>query len=265
MGQQIDDGDDMLTTSYKEDKDCVAIVTGGSRGIGAAISKRLAKRGMVLNILYERDARAAEQVAEMISSEEGKVTTHQVDVSSEAEVNSLVEDVIASAGGIDLLINNAAISDDHLVMMTTLQEWERVLKVNITGTFLMTRAVLPYMLDQGHGNIINISSNSARIPGPGQAAYAASKGAVESFTRAVAMEVGRKGIRANTVAPGKIMTDMTRNLVDKLGAGTDGSRWGTPDDIAAVVSFLASAEADYVQGQVITVDGGRLVMRPHPR
>ncbi|WP_316668621.1 3-oxoacyl-ACP reductase family protein [uncultured Propionibacterium sp.] len=247
---------------HESSKDGVAIVTGGSRGIGAAVSERLSGLGMDVNIMYERNAKAARQVAEQMTSKGRKATTYQVDVSDENEVNEVVEEIVGTSGKIDLLVNNAAIIDDRLIMATSLAGWGRVLEVNITGTFLMTRAVLPYMLDRGHGKIINISSNSARIPGPGQAAYAASKGAVEAFTRVVAMEVGRKGIRANAVAPGRIMTDMTRDLVDKLGAGTDDSRWGTPEDVAAVVSFLASPEADYVQGQVITVDGGRLVMRP---
>lgn len=215
--------------------------------------------------MYARNTKAAEQTAKLALLNGKIVKTYQVDISDEGGVDETIERIVQAEGSIDLLVNNAAVNDDDLVMTMSLAKWTKVLKVNVTGAFLMTRAVLPHMLDQGRGNIINISSNSAKIPGPGQAAYAASKGALEAFTRAVAMEVGRKGIRVNAVAPGKIMTDMTRNLVEKLGAATNDSRWGTPDDVAAVVSFLASDEANYVQGQVITVDGGRLVMRPRPQ
>jgi 3-oxoacyl-[acyl-carrier protein] reductase len=125
----------------------------------------------------------------------------------------------------------------------------------------MCRAAIPVMIDQGWGRIINISSNSARIPGAGQTAYAASKGGLEAFTRGVATEVGRKGIRANVVAPGRVKTDMTANLREQLGGDETGPRWGVPEDVAGIVAFLASDEADYIQGQTITVDGGRLVMR----
>jgi len=136
-----------------------------------------------------------------------------------------------------------------------------VLRINLTGTFLMCRAVVPVMLDQASGRIINLSSNSVRIPGPGQTAYAASKGGVEALTRALAVEVGRKGISVNAVAPGRVKTDMTDPVVTQLG-GRAGPRWGVPEDISALVAFLASDAADYIQGQVMTADGGRLITRP---
>jgi NAD(P)-dependent dehydrogenase (short-subunit alcohol dehydrogenase family) len=158
-------------------------------------------------------------------------------------------------------VNNAAIIDDRLLALTSLKRWEQVLRINLTGPFLMCRAVLPTMLEQSWGRIINISSNSVRIPGAGQSAYAASKGGVEALTRALAMEVGRKGIRVNTVAPGRVKTDMTENVAAQLGAGDSGPRWGVPEDLSGIVGFLASDAADYIQGQTITVDGGRLVMR----
>jgi 3-oxoacyl-[acyl-carrier protein] reductase len=151
--------------------------------------------------------------------------------------------------------------DDRLLALTPTAKWENVLRTNLTGPFLTSRSVLPVMLDQGWGRIINISSNSARMPGPGQTAYAASKGGLEALTRGLAVEVGRKGIRVNCVAPGKVRTEMTEAVADQLSSGDPSTRWGLPEDISGLVAFLAGDEADYIQGQTFTVDGGRLVMR----
>jgi len=241
----------------------VALVTGGSRGIGAAICQRLARDGMTVHLVYRDADAAAKQVATEIESAGGTVYTHKADIAEEGDVRHLVDNVVDQEGAIHVLVNNAAVIDDRLLALTRLAQWEAVLRVNLTGPFLMCRAVLPLMLEQSWGRIINISSNSVRIPGAGQTAYAASKGGLEALTRGLAMEVGRKGIRVNTVAPGKVKTDMTGPVAGKLGGvDTPGSRWGVPDDIAGIVGFLASDEADYIQGQTFTVDGGRLVMRP---
>jgi 3-oxoacyl-[acyl-carrier protein] reductase len=241
----------------------VAIVTGGSRGIGAAICRRLAAAGWRVHLTYRDADTAAKQVVEEILAAGGHAVAHRSDVADEQAVQALVESVTAAEGAIHALVNNAGVIDDHLLMLTSTARWEQVLRVNLTGPFLMSRAVLPAMLDQGWGRIINVSSNSVRIPGAGQTAYAASKGGVEALTRGLAMEVGRKGIRVNCVAPGRVRTDMTGPVADKLG-GDDaaGPRWGVPEDISGLVAFLASEEADYIQGQTITADGGRLVMRP---
>jgi 3-oxoacyl-[acyl-carrier protein] reductase len=240
----------------------VAVVTGGSRGIGAAICRRLASDGLSVHVIFRGAEDAAKQVVHDIESSGGKAVTHRADVSDENEVQALVEDILTQSGGIHVLVNNAGITDDRLLAQTTLEQWHRVLKVNLDGPFLMCRAVVPVMLDQSWGRIINISSNSVRIPGAGQTAYAASKGGIEALTRGLAMEVGRKGIRVNTVAPGRVKTDMTNPVAAQLGEDGVGLRWGVPDDISGIVGFLASDEADYIQGQTITVDGGRLVMRP---
>jgi 3-oxoacyl-[acyl-carrier protein] reductase len=213
-----------------------------------------------VHLVYRNAAGAADEVAGEIRAKGHNVTTHQADVSMETEVKALVSRVLSQSGQVDVLVNNAAVIDDRLLALTRLSQWEDVLRTNLTGPFLMCRAVLPSMLDGGWGRIINISSNSVRIPGAGQSAYAASKGGLEALTRALAMEVGRKGIRVNTVAPGRVKTDMTENVSAQLG-GDSGPRWGTPEDLSGIVSFLASDEADYIQGQTITVDGGRLVMR----
>jgi 3-oxoacyl-[acyl-carrier protein] reductase len=242
----------------------VAVVTGGSRGIGAAICQQLARDGRIVHLVYRHAAAAAEAVADRITERGGSVRTHRADVSCPDEVNSLIEGVVAESGRVDILINNAGVIDDTLLVSSTLAQWDGVLRVNLTGAYLMCRAVVPFMMDQGFGRIVNLSSNSVRIPGPGQTAYAASKGGLEALTRALAVEVGRKGIRVNAVAPGRVRTDMTSEVVPQLG-GQNGPRWGEPADISGLVGFLASEEADYIQGQTITADGGRLVMRPQSR
>lgn len=247
----------MTTTTNK-----VALVTGGSRGIGAAICKRLARQGMVVHFSYRDNETAARQVWSSIEAEGGRAVAHKADVAKEDEVNALVNAVHDAEGAIHVLINNAAVIDDQLVLTTPLSRWEQVLRVNLTGPFLMCKAVLPIMLDQSWGRIVNISSNSVRIPGSGQAAYAASKGGLEALTRTLASEVGRKGIRINTVAPGRVRTEMTEAVAEQLGGDETGTRWGLPDDIAGIVGFLSGDESDYIQGQLITADGGRLVMRP---
>jgi 3-oxoacyl-[acyl-carrier protein] reductase len=239
----------------------VALVTGGSRGIGAAICRQLAASRFSVHLVYRNADAAAAEVVAQIRAAGGLVASHKADVSIEQEVQSLVDTILAQEGNIHVLVNNAAIIDDRLLALTSLKRWEQVLRINLTGPFLMCRAVLPTMLEQSWGRIINISSNSVRIPGAGQSAYAASKGGVEALTRALAMEVGRKGIRVNTVAPGRVKTDMTENVAAQLGAGDSGPRWGVPEDLSGIVGFLASDAADYIQGQTITVDGGRLVMR----
>ncbi|MFB7614082.1 3-oxoacyl-ACP reductase family protein [Kitasatospora sp. NPDC056181] len=239
----------------------VAIVTGGSRGIGRAVALRLARDGHTVHLVYREAADEAAEAVEEITAAGGRARAHRADVADEAAVDALVDDVAEQDGGIHVLVNNAAVIDDRLLLGTRTAGWERVLRTNLTGPFLTSRAVLPVMLDQGWGRIVNISSNSVRIPGPGQTAYAASKGGLEAFTRALAAEVGHKGVRVNTVAPGKVRTDMTTAVADLLGGDGAGTRWGVPEDISGIVGFLAGDEADYIQGQTITVDGGRLVMR----
>ncbi|WP_370947287.1 SDR family NAD(P)-dependent oxidoreductase [Amycolatopsis sp. cg5] len=239
----------------------VAVVTGGSRGIGAAICRRLAADGLSVHLVYRDADDAAKRVATEIEAEGGEVFVHRADVAEETEVRTLIGGILRQSGAIHVLVNNAGIIDDRLLALTKLAQWERVLKVNLTGPWLLSRAVLPTMLEQSWGRIINISSNSVRIPGAGQTAYAASKGGLEALTRGLAMEVGRKGIRINTVAPGRVRTDMTDPVSAQLG-GNEGPRWGVPEDLSGMVAFLAGDEADYIQGQTFTVDGGRLVMRP---
>jgi 3-oxoacyl-[acyl-carrier protein] reductase len=240
----------------------VAVVTGGSRGIGAAICRRLAHDGLTTHLVYRDADEAAERVVKEITAAGGHAFSHKADVSDETQVRRLVDRVLNQDDAVHVLVNNAGVIDDRLLALTKLPQWDHVLRTNLSGPFLMCRAVLPVMLEQSWGRIINISSNSVRRPGPGQTAYAASKGGLEALTRGLASEVGHKGIRVNTVAPGAIRTDMTTPLATRLGLSTAGMGWGLPEDIAGLVGFLATDDADYIQGQTITADGGRLVMRP---
>ncbi len=216
---------------------------------------------MSIHLVYQNADGAAQLVAKEIEAIGGRASVHKADVSDEVQVQTLAERVLNQDGTVHVLINNAGIIDDRLLELTSLEQWDRVLRVNLTGSFLMSRAVIPTMIDQGWGRIVNISSNSVRIPSAGQTAYAASKGGLEALTRGLAVEVGRKGIRVNAVAPGRIKTDMTASLPTRPGTEEAGVRWGSPEDVSGIVGFLASDEADYIQGQTITVDGGRLVMR----
>ena len=242
----------------------VALVTGASRGIGAAIARRLGRDGLTVHLTHHQPhtRRQADEVAAAISAAGGQGVVHRCDVGNEQDVRHLVEQVLAGEGSLDVLVNNAAVTADSLVVTASTASWEQVLRVNLTGPWLLCRQALPVMLDQGAGRIVNVSSASVRAPGPGQSAYAASKGGLEALTRALAAEVGHKGIRVNTVAPGAIRTDLTEPVAERLVAVDDRVRWGTPEDVAGVVAFLAGPEADYLQGETITVDGGRLAMRP---
>lgn len=242
----------------------VALVTGGSRGIGAAIARRLGCDGLTVHVTHCRPQTRgqADHVATAIEAAGGRGVVHRCDVGDEDDVRRVVDEVLDRDGGVHVLVNNAAITADALVMAPGAASWEHVLRVNLTGPWLLCRQVIPVMLDQGEGRIINVSSASVRTPGPGQSAYAASKGGLEALTRALAAEVGHKGIRVNTVAPGTIRTDMTAAVADRLDAAGERIRWGTPEDVAGVVAFLAGPEAEYIQGETLTVDGGRHAIRP---
>lgn len=235
----------------------VALVTGGSRGIGRAISERLAASGTRVHFAYREDRASAAAVCRAI----GFVRSHKADVGSPGEVKRLVAEIAEEEGAIHILVNNAGMIDDRLLALTPIETWEHVLRVNLTAAFLLTREVVPLMLDQSWGRIVNISSTSVHRPAAGQAAYVAAKGGLEAFTRATAAELGHKGIRVNAVAPGAIQTDMTRALLGSPGEKDSYPRYGTPADIADIVAFLVKDETDYIQGQVITADGGRATAR----
>ena len=238
----------------------VALVTGGARGIGGACSLALARLGATVIINYCRSKDAAERLQEEIAGAGGQARTFQADVSKPDEVEAMFAFLRREYARLDILVNNAGIIRDTLLLLMTLDDWQSVQDVNVTGTFLCTRCAVEMMLRQHGGKIITIASASAVSGGRGQTNYAASKGALVSFTRASAVELGRKGIQINAVLPGIIETDMSKGIRERAGAALleriPVRRFGQPSEVASLVAFLASEESNYIIGQAISIDGG---------
>lgn len=239
-------------------KDKVALVTGGSRGIGRAIVETLAKEGARVAFVYNSSADAANEI---VASLEGcEVAAFQADVRNKEAADKVVEDVVEKWGTVDILVNNAGIIKDGLLATMDSQQWQDVIDVNLTSVFNFCQAVTRTMMSARYGRIVNMSSVASEVSNPGQANYAASKGGIEGFTKCIATELARRGITANAVAPGFIETDMTEAVVNAAGKEIKkripARRLGQPADIANAVLFLASDEASYVTGQVLRVDGG---------
>lgn len=241
-------------------KDQVAIVTGGSRGIGRAISCAFAKEGATVVLNYVQNKEAAQVAAKEIESLGGKPHLAQADVTDQAQVEKLVDQVFDQYGRIDILVNNAGVVRDGLLYSMEKEDWDSVLHTNLDGVYHFTKAVIRPMMMQRKGRIINISSYSGSRGGKGQSNYASSKAAVNAFTRAIALELAGKGITVNALAPGMIETDMSKqvrnlasdNIKEKIPLG----RFGQPEDVAKVAMFLASEDSAYMTGQLLTVDGG---------
>lgn len=238
--------------------DGVAIVTGGSRGIGRAIVEILAAAGMEVVFTYRNNATAASEV--MAAGKGAKVTAEAVDVRESGACAAFTERIFDRTGRIDLLVNNAGVIRDNPLAALEDDDVKAVLDTNVTGTFNMTRAVVPYMVSKRRGKIVNISSVSGEKGGRGQTNYAASKGAINAFTRALAVELAPRNITVNAVAPGVIETEMSRT-VRELAAEQVQSRIllrriGQPTDVAHAVWFLSSTYADYITGEILHVDGG---------
>ena len=236
----------------------VALITGASRGIGKAIAVRCAAEGATV-IACARE-RNAEAVVNDIVAEGGVAEACTMDVTDPASVGDAVRAGLEKFQTIDIVVNNAGIVRDQLLMRMRPDEWDDVLATNLTAAFTCTQAVLRPMLKQRRGRVINISSVVGQSGNPGQANYAASKAGLIGFTKALAREVASRGLTVNIVSPGMIETDMTAGLEDTVRERLAGQiplgRFGTPDDVAAAVCFLASDEASYITGQVLSVNGG---------
>jgi 3-oxoacyl-[acyl-carrier protein] reductase len=241
-------------------KDQVAIVTGGSRGIGRAIVKAFAGEGAKVACIYRGSQQAAEALAQEVQETGGTCRTFQCDVGKIDEAEKVARAVEELWGRLDILVNNAGIIKDDLFVRMEPEAWQNVLETNLGGTFNFCKAVGYTMMKQRRGRIINISSVAAEYVNPGQTNYAASKGAINAFTRALAVELAGRGVTINAIAPGFIETDMSEAVRNKAGdlikKMIPMKRLGQPDDIAKVAVFLASSDAAYLTGQVITVDGG---------
>ncbi|MGF1578120.1 MAG: 3-oxoacyl-[acyl-carrier-protein] reductase [Gemmataceae bacterium] len=241
-------------------KDQVALVTGGSRGIGKAIVNAYAAEGAKVAFVYRGSQEAAEALAQQITDDGGIALAVQADVAKEEEVQKCVTRVEEEFGKINILVNNAGIIRDGLFVQMESPDWNDVIHTNLGGVFHFCRAVAFSMVRARKGRIINVSSVAAEHVNRGQTNYSASKGAINSFTRALAVEVAKRGVTVNAIAPGFIETDMSEAVRSMAGdiitKMVPMKRLGQPEDIAKVAVFLASEEAAYITGQVLTVDGG---------
>jgi 3-oxoacyl-[acyl-carrier protein] reductase len=241
-------------------KDQIAVVTGGSRGIGRAIAQAFAREGAKVAVVYRGSQVAADALVAEISQASGTARAYQADVADLASAEECVKKIEQELGGVDILVNSAGVIHDDLFIRLEPAQWNTVIQTNLGGVYNFCRAVTYPMMRKRAGRIINISSVAAEHVNMGQTNYAASKGAINAFTRALAVELASRGVTVNAIAPGFIETDMSAAVRNKAGDMIKKfipmRRIGVPEDIARVAVFLASADSAYLTGQVITVDGG---------
>ena len=235
----------------------VALVTGGVRGIGRAISERLYARGVKVAAGYSRDKEAAD----LFREDHPGSSVHQGDIGAVEDCERVISEVLDQHGQLDILVNNAGITADKTVRRMTVEDWDRVIQVNLSGAFYLSRAILQHMLDRKSGRIINISSIIGEAGNIGQANYASSKAGLFGLTMSLAQETARKGITVNAVTPGYISTEMVqavpKEALDKVISKIPVRRLGEPDEVARVVEFLADPESGFITGQIYSVNGGQ--------
>jgi 3-oxoacyl-[acyl-carrier protein] reductase len=252
---------ELLPENLQQLKDKVAVVTGASRGIGKAAALALVSQGAKVVINYARSREAAESTVKEITEAGGEAIALQGDVSQSTEVDNLIKTTLDKFGRIDVLVNNAGITQDTLLLRMKPEQWQAVIDLNLTGVFLCTKAVSKTMLKQRSGRIINIASVAGQMGNPGQANYSAAKAGVIGFTKTVAKELANRGITVNAVAPGFIETDMTQDLQsEEIIKFIPLGRYGKPEEVAGTIRFLAAdPAAAYITGQVFNVDGGMVM------
>jgi len=239
----------------------IALITGSARGIGKSIARLFAKQGaqVVIADIFQEDIDAT---VHEFTSEDLKAAGYKCDITSEEEVRNMMKDIYQQFNSIDILINNAGITADTLFIRMKKIDWDKVINVNLTGTFICTQKAAKYMMKQRHGKIVNISSVIGFIGNFGQANYAASKGGIIAFTKSVSKELASRNINVNAVAPGFIRTAMTDALPEEIQQkyleNISLKRFGTPEDVGKLVLFLSSEDADYITGQTIIIDGGMI-------
>lgn len=240
----------------------IALVTGASRGIGASIALNLAMAGAKVGVNYHTSREAAKKVVQKITESGGEALIVEGDVSEEGSAEAVVSQVLERWSRIDILINNAGINRDRLLLRMNLEDWDQVLDVNLRGTFLCSKFVMPQMIKQRKGRIVNISSVVGLSGNPGQANYAAAKAGLIGFTKAVAREVASRNVTVNAVAPGFVTTGMVEELSEETQKQILGripmGRFGTAEDVSQAVLFLCGDGASYITGQVLTIDGGMI-------
>jgi acetoacetyl-CoA reductase len=238
----------------------VAVVTGGTRGIGAAITTELVRAGAHVAAGYNRDADAAARLQEQLTASGGSISVHQGNVGVPDDCGRVIEEVLSAHGRVDFLVNNAGITLDKTVRRMSVDDWHAVMRINISGAFYMIKSVLDHMLERGSGRIVNLSSVIGQTGNVGQANYAASKAALFGLTQSLALETARKGITVNCVAPGFIETEMVASIPEHILTGIIDKvpvrRLGRPDEVARVVRFLLEDESSYITGAVYDVNGG---------